>query len=182
MSRRCRQFDSTSSDAATNRNLSSQRIVARTARCFFPRVPFGDLCRSSSTLRDRTPPDEPLQAVWRSIRELLSCDLTLAAVPTIELTSASLVVHIRGADQFFALASGLEVPLEHIAGVDPNVPGAHGISHGLRVGGTNVPGLITAGLKGGKSRSRWLHTVACAALICSRAGAGPTRDAASRSY
>jgi hypothetical protein len=64
---------------------------------------------------------------------------------TIELTPTSLVVHITGADQFFALASRLEVPLEHIAGVDPSVPEAHGVFHGLRMGGTNVPGLITAG-------------------------------------
>jgi len=67
------------------------------------------------------------------------------AVATIELTATSLVVHITGTDQFFALASRLEVPLEHIAGVDSTVPEAHGVFHGLRMGGTNVPGLITAG-------------------------------------
>jgi hypothetical protein len=66
-------------------------------------------------------------------------------VATIELTPTSLVVHITGADKFFALASRLEVPLEHIAGVDPRVPEARDVFHGLRVGGTNVPGLITAG-------------------------------------
>jgi hypothetical protein len=79
-------------------------------------------------------------------------ELPLAAVATIELTPTSLVVHITGADQFFALASRLEVPLEHIAGVDVRVPEAHGIFHGLRMGGTNVPGLITAGrfLQGGE--------------------------------
>lgn len=64
---------------------------------------------------------------------------------TIELTPTSLVVHVTGADQFFALASRLEVPLEHIAGVDSRVPEAHAAFHGLRVGGTNLPGLITAG-------------------------------------
>lgn len=64
---------------------------------------------------------------------------------TIELTATSLVVHVTGADQFFAMASRLEVPLEHVAGVDSSVPEAHGAFHGLRVGGTNVPGLITAG-------------------------------------
>jgi hypothetical protein len=66
------------------------------------------------------------------------------AVATIELTPTTLVVHITGADQFFALASRLEVPLEHIAGVDASVPEAHGVFHGLRMG-TNLPGLITAG-------------------------------------
>jgi hypothetical protein len=63
----------------------------------------------------------------------------------IEITPASLVVHIRGADQFFALASRLEVPLEHISGVEESPPEAHGVWHGLRVGGTNLPGVITAG-------------------------------------
>jgi hypothetical protein len=73
-------------------------------------------------------------------------------VATIELTPNSLVVHITGVDQFFALASRLEVPLVHIAGVDASVPEAHGIFHGLRMGGTNVPGIITAGrfLQGGE--------------------------------
>jgi hypothetical protein len=66
-------------------------------------------------------------------------------VADIEITPTSLIVHIRGADKFFALASRLEVPLEHIAAVDASVPEAHNVWHGLRMGGTNVPGLITAG-------------------------------------
>jgi hypothetical protein len=66
-------------------------------------------------------------------------------VADIEITPTSLVVHIHGADQFFALKSRLEVPLEHIAGVDASVPEAHQIWHGLRLGGTNLPGVITAG-------------------------------------
>jgi hypothetical protein len=63
----------------------------------------------------------------------------------IELTPDTLIVHIRGADQFFALKSQLEVPLEHLASVDASPPEARGIWHGLRVGGTNVPGVVTAG-------------------------------------
>lgn len=63
----------------------------------------------------------------------------------IEITATSLVVHIRGADRFFALKSQLEVPLEHIAAVDASAPEAHQIWHGLRVAGTNLPGVITAG-------------------------------------
>ena len=66
----------------------------------------------------------------------------------IEITPTSLVVHIHGADQFFALKSRLEVPLEHIAGVDSSVPEAHQVWHGLRMR-TNLPGIITAG--------RYLH-------------------------
>ena len=63
----------------------------------------------------------------------------------IEITPTSLVVHIRGFDQFFALASRLEVPLEHISAVETSPPEAQGVWHGLRVGGTNLPGVVTAG-------------------------------------
>ena len=63
----------------------------------------------------------------------------------IEITPTTLVVHIQGVDQFFAMKSRLEVPLEHIAGVDESAPEAHRVWHGLRMGGTNVPFVITAG-------------------------------------
>jgi hypothetical protein len=63
----------------------------------------------------------------------------------VEVTASSLVVHIHGADQFFALKSQLEVPLEHVAAVEVNPHEARQIWHGLRTGGTNLPGVITAG-------------------------------------
>jgi hypothetical protein len=66
-------------------------------------------------------------------------------VADIELTSTSLIVHIRGVDQFFAMKSRLEVPLEHIASVGATAPEAHEVWHGLRMVGTNLPGVITAG-------------------------------------
>jgi hypothetical protein len=66
-------------------------------------------------------------------------------VADIEITPTSLVVHIRGADQFFALESRLEVALAHISNVEASPPEAHGAWHGLRIGGTNLPGVITAG-------------------------------------
>jgi len=62
----------------------------------------------------------------------------------IEITPDHLIVHIRGADKFLALKSQLEVPLQHIAGVEAAPPEAHGIYHGLRVG-SNLPGVVTAG-------------------------------------
>jgi hypothetical protein len=82
--------------------------------------------------------------VYVSLRWVGLSATNLSGVATIELTPTSLVVHITGADQFFALASRLEVPLEHIAGVDSSLPEAHSVFKGLRMG-TNVPGLITAG-------------------------------------
>lgn len=56
-----------------------------------------------------------------------------------------LILHVRGADKLWALKSSLEIPLHHIAAVraDPSV--AHGWYHGIRMPGTNLPGVITAG-------------------------------------
>lgn len=63
----------------------------------------------------------------------------------IEIAENKLIVHIRGADKFFALASRLEVPLAHVSSVEINPAEAHQVWHGLRMGGTNLPGVITAG-------------------------------------
>ena len=62
----------------------------------------------------------------------------------IELTPTNLVVHVEGADKLLALKSRVEVPLEHIAGVDASVPEARQIWHGMKVG-SNLPGVVTAG-------------------------------------
>ena len=61
------------------------------------------------------------------------------------ISEGSLVLHVKGADQLWALKSSLEIPLQHVAGIraDPSV--AHGWWHGLRMPGTNLPGVITAG-------------------------------------
>jgi len=65
----------------------------------------------------------------------------------VDLTVADgkLVLHVRGADKLWAFKSSLEIPLQHVAGVraDPSV--AHGWYHGIKMPGTNLPGVITAG-------------------------------------
>jgi hypothetical protein len=63
----------------------------------------------------------------------------------IVVSEGSLVLHVKGADKLWALKSSLEIPLQHVAGIraDPSV--AHGWWHGLRMPGTNLPGVITAG-------------------------------------
>ena len=55
------------------------------------------------------------------------------------------VFEVRGMDKLWALKSRLEIPLPHIRAVrhDPSV--AHGWWKGLRLPGTHVPGVITAG-------------------------------------
>jgi hypothetical protein len=61
------------------------------------------------------------------------------------ISDGNLVLHVRGADQLWALKSSLEIPLRHIEAIraDPTV--AHGWWHGVRLPGTNIPGVITAG-------------------------------------
>ena len=63
----------------------------------------------------------------------------------LEINGDKLVVHIRGVDKFLALASRLEISLRHISSVEINPSEAHNVWHGLRMGGTNLPGVITAG-------------------------------------
>jgi hypothetical protein len=56
-----------------------------------------------------------------------------------------LTLRVQGADKLWAFKSTLEIPLVHIAGVraDPEI--ARGWWHGVRMPGTNIPGVITAG-------------------------------------
>lgn len=63
----------------------------------------------------------------------------------LSVAEGKLKIDVRGADKLFALKSSLEIPLEHIAGAraDPEV--ARGWWHGLRMPGTQLPGVITAG-------------------------------------
>jgi hypothetical protein len=52
---------------------------------------------------------------------------------------------VEGWDKLWALRSQLEIPLAHIREVRIDPDAARGWWHGLRVGGTNMPGLLTAG-------------------------------------
>ena len=63
----------------------------------------------------------------------------------LSIANGNLELQVRGADKLWALKSSLEIPLRHIAGIraDPSV--AHGWWHGIRLPGTNIPGVLTAG-------------------------------------
>ncbi len=52
---------------------------------------------------------------------------------------------VEGWDKLWALKSRLEIPLSHIQSVRADPEPARGWWHGLRMPGTNVPGLLTAG-------------------------------------
>jgi hypothetical protein len=63
----------------------------------------------------------------------------------LSISGSVLVLHVRGADQLWALKSSLEIPLAHIAEIRADSAIAQGWWHGLRMPGTNIPGVITAG-------------------------------------
>ncbi len=63
----------------------------------------------------------------------------------LSISGDRLVLDVRGADKLWALKSSLEIPLEHVTEIRADPAIAHGWWHGLRMPGTNVPGVITAG-------------------------------------
>ena len=52
---------------------------------------------------------------------------------------------VQGWDKLWALKSQLEIPLAHIRSVRADSEPARGWWHGLRMPGTQIPGLLTAG-------------------------------------
>src|SRR5690242_8395625 len=96
------------------------------------------------------PPDVvQIIAIVRLLRavKLAKSNARLWELPLVELSIAEgkLTLHVRGADKLWALKSSLEIPLVHIAGVRADPEAARGWYHGLRLPGTNIPGVITAG-------------------------------------
>ena len=63
----------------------------------------------------------------------------------VELAEDTLIVHVRGMDQLWALRSRLEIPLSHVVGAQADPQEARGWWPGIRTGGTQLPGVITAG-------------------------------------
>jgi len=66
-------------------------------------------------------------------------------VVDLEVKEGKLVLHVRGADQFWALKSTLEIPIQHIAGVRADAKVARGWWHGVKLIGTDLPGVLHAG-------------------------------------
>ncbi|MFZ0292552.1 MAG: hypothetical protein WAL52_03035 [Candidatus Sulfotelmatobacter sp.] len=63
----------------------------------------------------------------------------------LSISGDQLVLNVRGTDKLWALKSSLEIPLKHVIGIRADPAIAQGWWHGLRMPGTNVPGVITAG-------------------------------------
>jgi hypothetical protein len=63
----------------------------------------------------------------------------------LSISNGTLVLHVRGADQLWAFKSSLEIPLQHVAGIRSDPAMARAWWHGLKLPGTSIPGVITAG-------------------------------------
>ena len=63
----------------------------------------------------------------------------------VSVGDGKLTLRVRGVDKLLALKSSLEIPLGHISGIHADPAIAHGWYHGIRLPGTNIPGVLTAG-------------------------------------
>jgi hypothetical protein len=86
-----------------------------------------------------------------SVRTPPSRTYTLS-VATVAVTDESLTVHVTGVDRILAFKSTITVPLAHVTGITQDATAARKAFHGLRLPGTAIPGVLTAGsfLKSGE--------------------------------
>jgi hypothetical protein len=63
----------------------------------------------------------------------------------LSISSGNLVLHVRGADKLWAFKSSLEIPVAHVAEVRADPAIARAWWHGIRMPGTSIPGVLTAG-------------------------------------
>jgi hypothetical protein len=56
------------------------------------------------------------------------------------------IFEVEGLDKMWSLRSRLEIPLAHIKGVRADPAVARGWYHGFRLLGSNIPGILTAGM------------------------------------
>ena len=63
----------------------------------------------------------------------------------ISINGDQLQLEIRGLDKLWSFRGKLEIPLRHIRGVRHDPAAVGGWWHGIKLIGTNLPGVITAG-------------------------------------
>jgi len=63
----------------------------------------------------------------------------------VTVTGGTAAFEIEGLDKLWSLKSSLSIPLAHIRAVRADAEVARGWWHGIRMPGTNVPGVLTAG-------------------------------------
>ncbi|MEO7087072.1 MAG: hypothetical protein ABI442_19165 [Gemmatimonadaceae bacterium] len=64
---------------------------------------------------------------------------------TITIEGERIRFDVQGWDKLWALKSQLEIPIAHIRAVRADPEPARGWWHGLRLPGTQIPGVLTAG-------------------------------------
>src|SRR5262245_22986218 len=64
----------------------------------------------------------------------------------ISLEGDNLHLVVKGWDKLWAFRSQLDIPVRHIRGVRHDPAAVSGWWHGIRLLGTQIPGLITAGI------------------------------------
>ncbi len=63
----------------------------------------------------------------------------------ISVTDDHLHLEVKGLDKLWTFKSQLDIPLRHIRNVRHDPQAASGWWHGIKLVGTNIPGLLTAG-------------------------------------
>lgn len=63
----------------------------------------------------------------------------------ISIIGGNVVFEVQGMDKLWSLKSHIDVPLSHITGATVDREAARGWWHGIRMPGTQIPGVITAG-------------------------------------
>ncbi|MGA7919070.1 MAG: hypothetical protein WCA38_05310 [Candidatus Acidiferrales bacterium] len=62
-----------------------------------------------------------------------------------EILNGTLILNIEGMDKLWAFKSQLSIPLQHITGARLDEEVVKEWIHGIRMPGTSIPGVITAG-------------------------------------
>jgi hypothetical protein len=63
----------------------------------------------------------------------------------ISIAGDTVIFEVQGLDKLWAMKSRIEVPMSHITGARVDPDAARGWWHGIRLPGTNMPGVVTAG-------------------------------------
>ena len=63
----------------------------------------------------------------------------------ISIAAGAAIFDVHGMDRVWALKGQIRIPLIHIVGATIDTDAARGWWHGIRLAGTQVPGVITAG-------------------------------------
>ncbi len=76
----------------------------------------------------------------------------------ITMDGDKIVFEVEGWDKLWALKSRLEIPILHIKSARVDEDAAKGWWHGVKIGGADIPGVITAGQFYTKGRSIFYDT------------------------